>query len=470
MQLTIEQQQQIRDRLAGFLANFSDADPPELADLIVSFIQVDKSLQDLPEYLKEELEMFLTEDLENGISMIVETIRQVTAADSVDTSETNTTDRKRKASEGASEPANDVPSQEEPSTKRRHTEEVIPEVEDVLDDITGADDTLVGHEQVPEEQPAPVVPSSPASKPESVREDEMTRQEQPPQHDGTQESTEEEERRFTEEQLQTINALSEKLRSRLRPGRRHTPSIHQQQQQHNEQRIPQQRLPCRNLFTRGFCSYGPTCKFEHDPTKLQGFNMQAFINPNMPMTPVINPAMVIPPQQASLVDPKPFTTQYDQNSTAIVVENVPKESLQIDILSDTFKEFGTVIDIKLQPEFSRAFLRYQNHEDALKAFQSSNVFFNNRFVKVFWHKHQPRPAQPSSPAKPAQSTPPDPELIKKRAEEIKKQQEINRQKKQLQMAALHKQKQELLERQIAEHKALLQKMEAQRKSKAQEQQ
>lgn len=199
--------------------------------------------------------------------------------------------------------------------------------------------------------------------------------------------------------------------------------------------------------------------------------MQAFVNPAMAMNPAMNPAMVAPPQPPALVDPKPFTTQYDQNSTAIVVENVPKESLQIDTLSDTFKEFGKVIDIKLQPEFSRAFLRYQNHEDALKAFQSPNVFFNNRFVKVFWHKHQPRPThQPSSPAKPAQATPPDPELIKKRAEEIKKQQEINRQKKQLQMAALHKQKQELLERQIAEHKALLQKMEAQRKAKAQEQQ
>lgn len=108
--------------------------------------------------------------------MIVETIREVTTAGSGDTSETSSTDRKRKASEDANQVSNDVPREEKPSTKRRHTEDVVPEVEDVLDDITGADDTLVGHEAVHEEQhPAPVVPSSPASKPEPAQEDETTR-------------------------------------------------------------------------------------------------------------------------------------------------------------------------------------------------------------------------------------------------------------------------------------------------------
>lgn len=58
----------------------------------------------------------------------------------------------------------------------------------------------------------------------------------------------------------------------------------------------------------------------------------------------------------------------------------------MDSVTESFKKFGTIVDIKLVPETRRASIKYKTHQEALSAFKSTDVFFYDPSVKVYWRK------------------------------------------------------------------------------------
>ncbi|KAI8393923.1 uncharacterized protein BYT42DRAFT_552683 [Radiomyces spectabilis] len=153
----------------------------------------------------------------------------------------------------------------------------------------------------------------------------------------------------------------------------------------------------------------------------------------------------------------PYTTRYTRSSTRIAVENIPSDKCTIDAVTEYFQKFGNIVDISVQPEFSRALLQFERHSEALAAYQSPEVIFNNRFVKVYWQKVDNEKEEPRK-----RDTSPDPEAIKAKAEELARLREERRQKQNEQLQKvleLQKQKEQLLQRQIKEHKTLLEKLE-----------
>lgn len=158
----------------------------------------------------------------------------------------------------------------------------------------------------------------------------------------------------------------------------------------------------------------------------------------------------------------PYTSRYTSYSTKIVVENIPAEHCNIDAVTTYFGKFGKLTNLSVQPDSSRAFLQYSTHQEALAAYQSPAVIFNNRFVKVYWEKVDEEEEKREYLEQLRLASQPDPELIKAKAAQLAKEKEEKQKKHQEQLKKIldfQKQKQQLIERQIEEQKKLMQKLE-----------
>lgn len=150
---------------------------------------------------------------------------------------------------------------------------------------------------------------------------------------------------------------------------------------------------------------------------------------------------------------QPFTTRYDPNNNTIVVDKIPMESCNMEAVTETFKKFGTIVDISLQPEFQRAFIEYKTHAEALAAHQCPDVLFKNRFVKVYWKKMDDKQQKQQSWQQQQQQQPaePDPEVIKQRAAELAKIREEKQKQRKEQLEKqieANKRKQEIAKREL----------------------
>ncbi|KAI8809230.1 hypothetical protein BJ742DRAFT_771363 [Cladochytrium replicatum] len=75
-----------------------------------------------------------------------------------------------------------------------------------------------------------------------------------------------------------------------------------------------------------------------------------------------------------------------RNNNSLVVENIPPEFCRIDKINDFFKKFGVIVNISVQPLESRAIIQFTTNNEARAALSSPDPIFENRFVKVYWHK------------------------------------------------------------------------------------
>ncbi|KAJ3161707.1 hypothetical protein HDU86_006477 [Geranomyces michiganensis] len=101
-------------------------------------------------------------------------------------------------------------------------------------------------------------------------------------------------------------------------------------------------------------------------------------------------------------------SQQQRTNDTLVVQNVPSEHLAIDKISDFFRKFGTITNIKLNVPTSRAIIQFALPQQAMAAYRSPDPIFDNRFVKVFWAtQDQPGGADAGNAGdmKPAQSFP-----------------------------------------------------------------
>lgn len=75
-----------------------------------------------------------------------------------------------------------------------------------------------------------------------------------------------------------------------------------------------------------------------------------------------------------------------RNDKTLVVEKIPDDKLTLDLVNAWFKRFGTVTNVAIDAGNAKALVSFSNHEEAHAAWKSEDAVFNNRFVKLFWHR------------------------------------------------------------------------------------
>ncbi|KAJ6519575.1 hypothetical protein C8R45DRAFT_26850 [Mycena sanguinolenta] len=75
-----------------------------------------------------------------------------------------------------------------------------------------------------------------------------------------------------------------------------------------------------------------------------------------------------------------------RNDKTLVVEKIPDDKLSLEHVNDWFKRFGTVTNVAIDSSSAKALVSFSTHEEAHAAWKSEDAVFNNRFVKLFWHR------------------------------------------------------------------------------------
>ncbi|KAH8835399.1 hypothetical protein DL96DRAFT_1520014 [Flagelloscypha sp. PMI_526] len=70
----------------------------------------------------------------------------------------------------------------------------------------------------------------------------------------------------------------------------------------------------------------------------------------------------------------------------LVVEKIPREKLDIEHVSEWFKRFGTVTNAAIDASQAKALVSFATTDEAHAAWKCEDAVFGNRFVKVFWHR------------------------------------------------------------------------------------
>ncbi|KAG6850328.1 hypothetical protein H0H93_014903 [Arthromyces matolae] len=75
-----------------------------------------------------------------------------------------------------------------------------------------------------------------------------------------------------------------------------------------------------------------------------------------------------------------------RNDKTLVVEKIPQDKLTLEHVNEWFKRFGTVTNVAIDSINGKALISFSDHDEAYAAWKSEDAVFNNRFVKVFWHR------------------------------------------------------------------------------------
>ncbi|RDB28519.1 hypothetical protein Hypma_015287 [Hypsizygus marmoreus] len=75
-----------------------------------------------------------------------------------------------------------------------------------------------------------------------------------------------------------------------------------------------------------------------------------------------------------------------RNDKTLVVEKIPEDKLTLEHVNEWFKRFGTVTNVAIDRSNAKALISFSNHDEAYAAWKSEDAVFNNRFVKLFWHR------------------------------------------------------------------------------------
>ncbi|KAI9370867.1 hypothetical protein BJX61DRAFT_65215 [Aspergillus egyptiacus] len=149
----------------------------------------------------------------------------------------------------------------------------------------------------------------------------------------------------------------------------------------------------------------------------------------------------------------------DPSVKTIVVEQIPDDKLDESTVREFFSQYGEITVVSLHPQRKLALITYIDHAAAKRAWSSPKVIFDNRFVKVYWHKskneknHDQRPGEEPQPFDREEFERQQEEAQKAYEEKLKRRKETEEAK-----AALEKQREELLKKQEEEKRRLLQKI------------
>lgn len=76
----------------------------------------------------------------------------------------------------------------------------------------------------------------------------------------------------------------------------------------------------------------------------------------------------------------------DYTKKKLIVENLPDDKLDKDVISEYFSRFGTLKAVSIIFEKKLAELEFESHDQARAAWNSPDPIFNNRFIKLYWKK------------------------------------------------------------------------------------
>ncbi|KAB8235561.1 hypothetical protein ETB97_006890 [Aspergillus alliaceus] len=150
----------------------------------------------------------------------------------------------------------------------------------------------------------------------------------------------------------------------------------------------------------------------------------------------------------------------DTSITTIVVEQIPDDKLDETTVREFFSQYGEIVDLSLQYHKKLALITYDSHAAAKRAWSSPKVIFDNRFVKVYWHKAK---ADKNGDHRqgPSDAEPFNQEEFERQQEAAQKAYEEKvRKRKETEEAkqALEKQRDELLKKQLEEKERLMQRL------------
>jgi RNA-binding protein 26 len=93
-------------------------------------------------------------------------------------------------------------------------------------------------------------------------------------------------------------------------------------------------------------------------------------------------------EMGSVPSPLPHTKRRPDRSSekTLVVEKIPEDKLTHEAIGAWFKRFGTVTHVAIDTRGSKALVSFSEHSEAHAAWRSEDAVFNNRFVKLFWHR------------------------------------------------------------------------------------
>ncbi|KAI0888803.1 uncharacterized protein GGS22DRAFT_152379 [Annulohypoxylon maeteangense] len=183
---------------------------------------------------------------------------------------------------------------------------------------------------------------------------------------------------------------------------------------------PRRRKRCRDYDTKGYCSRGNKCRFDHGMDSLTlpplGPSAGDEYDPSnaiftMPL-PNIHQSL-LPKSQSSNLPPFPATppnnrrdankgpkrmkgkvpfaavgSVNDKSKTSLVVQNIPLECFTDAKIREYFSQFGNILEVSMQTPDPLAIVKFDTWDAAHAAWSSPKVIFDNRFVKVFWYKDE----------------------------------------------------------------------------------
>ncbi|XP_047097750.1 zinc finger protein swm isoform X6 [Schistocerca piceifrons] len=141
------------------------------------------------------------------------------------------------------------------------------------------------------------------------------------------------------------------------------------------------------------------------------------------------------------------------NNCSLELKKVPRPLNNITHLNNHFSKFGKIVNIQVSYEGDpeAAIVTFSSHAEAYAAYRSTEAVLNNRFIKVFWHNSGTN-NEAAAAIKKTQDMLAVKEILKKKHEEKRKEA--------MKLTAdLRKRKQELLEKQLAEQKSLIERLE-----------
>ncbi|KAM4056621.1 PWI domain-containing protein [Hirsutella rhossiliensis] len=179
---------------------------------------------------------------------------------------------------------------------------------------------------------------------------------------------------------------------------------------------PKRKGRCRDFDTKGFCSRGSTCIYDHG-------NESIYVPPSASNGEEYDPndAVMQMPTMPHQGNPLLYASDgprgrggrksrgnvhrggrrgggralfsadgpvHDRTKSTIVVENIPEECFSEDQVCGFFSQFGNIVEVSMQPYKHLAVVKYDKWAAANDAYRSPKVIFDNRFVKVFWYKEE----------------------------------------------------------------------------------
>ncbi|CCG82685.1 Predicted protein [Taphrina deformans PYCC 5710] len=230
------------------------------------------------------------------------------------------------------------------------------------------------------------------------------------------------------------------------------------------QTIPRKRKHCFAFEQKGFCHRGAACPYEHktpqpernlheyDPNfSAMGNGAQANPRPYVRETYQNQVQNKLPTKDRQSVarqsEKNSQKPEYDTSKSTLVVDNIPQERLDEESVRNYFQTFGTMDHIDISMTRRQAVIKFSTWESANSAYTSPAPIFNNRFVKLFWHKNK---AVKSKPPQEDVSMSTEPEVDVQALQAKQKEHEERLEKKRLmeqRAAELAQQKAELQQRQ-----------------------